>query len=135
MVIAAWKQAVEQQAEYDIEHRMRRADGVYRWFHVRGLPLRDAQGHITRWYLLHTDIDDRRRAEARLSGEKRLLELVAGGHPISKILETLCQFVETLAGCYCSVVMIDPIGERLDQCSGTKPPGQLHHISQRPARA
>ena len=115
-VIAAWKQALNT-GEYDIEHRMRRADGVYRWFHVRGLPLRDAQGHIARWYLLHTDIDDRRRAEARLSGEKRLLELVAGGHSISKILETLCQLVEVLAGgCYCSVVMINPIGGRLEKC-------------------
>src|SRR5262249_31931660 len=94
-----------------------RADGVYRWFHVRGEPLRDEAGQIVRWHLLHTDIDDRRRAEARLSGENRLLELVAGGHSISEILEELCHLVELFAGgCYCSVVVITPNGQRWDQC-------------------
>jgi PAS domain S-box-containing protein len=51
---------------YDSEHRYRRADGVYRWFQVRILPVRDADGKITRWYGLLTDIDDRKRAEDEL---------------------------------------------------------------------
>ena len=46
--------------------RIRRVDGVYRWLTMRGLPLRDRQGHIVRWYFLLTDIDDRRRAEEAL---------------------------------------------------------------------
>src|SRR5229473_2535248 len=46
---------------YDFEARLRRFDGVYRWFHVRGLPLRDANGRIFRWCSLLTDIDDRKR--------------------------------------------------------------------------
>ena len=115
MVIAAWKRAVDTGEPYDIEHRMRRADGIYRWFHVRGLPLRDAQGRVARWYVLQTDIDDRKRAEALLAGEKRLLEMVAGGHSMSEILEALCRLVEsTASGCYCSVVLVDPSGTRLE---------------------
>jgi PAS domain S-box-containing protein len=43
--------------------RVRRFDGVYRWLNMRGLPLRDRQGHIVRWYFLLTEIDDRKRAE------------------------------------------------------------------------
>ena len=78
-VIAAWKRAIDTGEPYEIEQRMRRADGIYRWFHVRGLPLRDAQDRVARWYVLETDIDDRKRAEALLAGEKRLLEMVAGG--------------------------------------------------------
>jgi PAS domain S-box-containing protein len=46
--------------------RTRRFDGVYRWFNMRGLPLRDREGHIVRWYFLLTEVDDRRRAEEAL---------------------------------------------------------------------
>jgi PAS domain S-box-containing protein len=53
-------------ASYDMEHRCRRADGVYRWFHNRALPVHDADGDTTGWYVLLTDIDDRKRAENEL---------------------------------------------------------------------
>jgi hypothetical protein len=42
-----------------------RADGVYRWFHVHGLPMRDAEGRIVRWFVLQTDLEDRKQAEVR----------------------------------------------------------------------
>jgi PAS domain S-box-containing protein len=132
VVIAAWKRAVDTGEPYDIEHRMRRADGIYRWFHARGLPLRDAQGRVARWYVLETDIDDRKRAEALLAGEKRLLEMVAGGQ---EILQALCQLVEsTASGCYCSVVLVDPSGTRLEHGGSTEPSSQLHHLNYRPTR-
>ena len=86
-VIAAWKRAVDTGEPFEIEQRLRRADGIYRWFHVRGLPLRDAQDRVARWYVLETDIDDRKRAEAMLTGEKRLLDMVAGGRSMPEILE------------------------------------------------
>jgi PAS domain S-box-containing protein len=114
-VLAAWRGSVETGLPCDIECRRRRADGVYRWFHMHGFPLRDTDGRIVLWYLLHTDVDDRRRAEALLAGEKRLLEMVAGGHSMSAILEALCHFVEsTASGCYCSVVLVDPSGTHLE---------------------
>jgi PAS domain S-box-containing protein len=55
---------------YEIAHRIRRFDGVYRWFQVRGRPLRDSSGSIVRWYVLLTDIDDLKRAEAELGALK-----------------------------------------------------------------
>ena len=64
---------------------------------------------------METDIDDRKRAEALLAGEKRLLEMVARGHSMSVILEALCRLVEnTASGCYCSVVLVDPSGTHLE---------------------
>ncbi len=63
-VIAAWKYSVENGTPYEMEHRLRRADGVYRWFESRGLPLRDSEGRVVRWHNLLTDIDDRKHAEA-----------------------------------------------------------------------
>ena len=73
--IAAWQHAVETGLPYEFEHRIRRGDGEYRWFQSRGLPLRDAEGRIVRWYNLLTDIDARKQSEERLRrSEAELLE-------------------------------------------------------------
>ncbi|OQW30021.1 MAG: hypothetical protein A4E19_10700 [Nitrospira sp. SG-bin1] len=63
----AWKKAVETGGEYDAETRFRRAvDGTYRWFRVRGAPVRDAEGRIQSWVGTCTDIHDRKETEAAL---------------------------------------------------------------------
>jgi formate hydrogenlyase transcriptional activator len=64
--IDAWKRAIETGQPFEFENRGRRADGVYRWFQARARPLRDAEGRIVRWYILATDIDDRKRSEGEL---------------------------------------------------------------------
>ena len=113
--IAMQREAHETGRAYNVESRHRRADSIYRWFNVLGLPLRNEDGRILRWFHLLVDIDDRKRAELLLEGEKRLLEVVAGGHSQSRILEELCRFVESTAdGCYCSVVLVDPTGTHLE---------------------
>lgn len=74
-VKAAWQHAVETGLPYEFEHRIRRADGEYRWFQSRGLPLRDAEGRIVRWYNLLTGIDARKQSEEKLRrSEADLLE-------------------------------------------------------------
>ena len=65
-VIAAYTHSVTTGLPYDIEHRCRRADGVYRWFQVRALALHDAGNDILGWYVLLTDIEDRKLAEEEL---------------------------------------------------------------------
>src|SRR6267143_298737 len=62
-VIDTWKRSIESGQPYVLELRQRRADGVYRWFQSRALAARDAEGRIAGWYMLLTDIDDRKRAE------------------------------------------------------------------------
>ena len=79
-VIEARKKSIETGQIYEVEHRCRRADGVYRWFQVRGLPVRDAENKITAWYLLLTDIDDRKHAEEEL---KRSEAFLAEGQRLS----------------------------------------------------
>jgi PAS domain-containing protein len=61
--------------------RIRRFDGVYRWFQVRGFPLRGSDGGIVRWYVLLTDIEDLKRTEAALSGSERNLSLMINAIP------------------------------------------------------
>jgi PAS domain S-box-containing protein len=53
----------------ELELRLRKGDGSYRWFLARFNPLRDEQGQITRWYYTGTDIEDRKQAENRLRQE------------------------------------------------------------------
>ena len=65
-VIDLWTRSVTTGEPFDVEHRVLRADGTYRWLHARGLPLRDVGGNIVRWYNLLTDIDERKRAEVEL---------------------------------------------------------------------
>jgi formate hydrogenlyase transcriptional activator len=61
--------SVANPAAYELEMRLRKCDGTYRWFLVRYNPLRDDQGQLIRWYLACTDIDDRRRSEDRMRNE------------------------------------------------------------------
>ena len=56
--------AAGEPCEYEL--RLRRADGAFRWFLIRTVPLRDEQGHIVKWYGTSTDIEDRKRAEDAL---------------------------------------------------------------------
>ena len=53
----------------EVELRLRRRDGTYRWFLARFNPLRDEHGQIMRWYVAATDIEDRKQAEDRLRSE------------------------------------------------------------------
>jgi formate hydrogenlyase transcriptional activator len=54
---------------YTWDLRLRKTDGTYRWFHAQFNPVQDDKGNISRWYVSHTDIDDRKRAEERLQQE------------------------------------------------------------------
>lgn len=113
--LAAWTGAVKTGHTYDVESRLRRADGAYRWFHTRGFALRDTQGCPVFWYILQTDIDDRKRAEALLAGEKQFLEMVAGGRSATETLQALCHLVESsISGSYCSVLLVDSSGTRFE---------------------
>jgi PAS domain S-box-containing protein len=59
----AWQQATRTGGRYDLECRLRQADGSYHWFLIRGLPLRNATGDITKWFGTCTNIDDQKRAQ------------------------------------------------------------------------
>jgi PAS domain S-box-containing protein len=74
---AQWQAAVEREGGFDCEYRVRRADGVYRWFHSRGAPQRDAVGHVVRWFGTCTDIDEARAATVALQEERDRIARIA----------------------------------------------------------
>jgi PAS domain S-box-containing protein len=65
-LVEEWKAALRGGKPLETEGRLRRADGEYRWFLIRAMPLRDATGKIVKWYGKSADIEDRKQAEARL---------------------------------------------------------------------
>ena len=73
-VLKAWHESVVNGTPYEQEQRHRGADGMYRWFLSRGVPLRDAEGRIVRWYGTNTDIEDRKRTEEQLERSTHLLQ-------------------------------------------------------------
>ncbi len=80
-VVDAWKRSIKTGEPYILELRQRRADGVYRWFQSRAVAARDAEGRITGWYMLLTDIDDRKRAEEALQSNEQSLRLIVDTIP------------------------------------------------------
>lgn len=60
---ARWHEATSSGQPYEIEYRLRGADGQYRWFLGRALPLRDSRGEISRWFGTCTDIHDQKQAQ------------------------------------------------------------------------
>jgi PAS domain S-box-containing protein len=74
-----WTDSVAERHAYDVEYRVRRRDGVYRWFKTRGVPIRDSKGGIVNWFGSCTDITDAKHTEealrhARLELEKKVAE-------------------------------------------------------------
>ncbi len=105
--VAAWTAAVAAGSPYEVEYRMLRADGEWRWTLARGLPVRDAAGEIERWFGTNTDIHERRTdSETRelLTRElshriKNIFTLVAGLlHLEAKSNPELSKTVGTVSG-------------------------------------
>jgi len=74
--VASQIEAHETGRAYNVESRHLRADGIYRWFNVRGFPLRDSQGNILRWFHLLIDIEDRKRGELLLRESERQFKTI-----------------------------------------------------------
>ena len=75
-IIEKWRSAVATGESFEIEARLRNADGEYRWFLVRAEPLRDERGTIVKWYGTSIDIEDRKRATDALGeGEEQWREV------------------------------------------------------------
>jgi PAS domain S-box-containing protein len=122
---------------FEIETRLRGTGGTYRWFLVRGNPLRDERAEVTRWYLASTDIDDRKKAEERLQQENvalreeidkaSMFEEIVGASPA---LEALLSRVAKVARSDSTVLITGETGTGKELIARA-----LHRRSRRSSRA
>src|SRR5258708_7773780 len=116
-MIDAYKRSIETGQPRDVETRSRRADGMYRWFHLRSRPQRDAEGRIVRWYNLVTDIDDRKRAEGEL--QKAFEEIAKSEAELRRITDAIPQVITVLGpdgkNLYANQAVLDYTGLTMEE--------------------
>ena len=100
--------------DFDFEHRLLMPNGVIKYVRVVGHPIPEQESGELEFVGAVTDITDRKRAEALLAGEKRLLEMVARGDSLAQILDSLCRLVEEQApDVLASILLMDSNGKQL----------------------
>jgi len=127
----AWQRATQFNERYSLECRLRRADGVYRWWLVRGEPMRGANGEILKWFGTCTDIEELKRAEVELLKSNYLLEQRVAERT-TELSESENQFRVLTQNLQSAVALINENGEftivnraflrifELDDCSTIK---------------
>ena len=80
-LVREWLALLEARKPGELETRIRRYDGEYRWFLIRVVPQLDAEGNVVRWFGSNTDIEDRKRAEKKLLEEERELRRITDAIP------------------------------------------------------
>ena len=105
-MIDKWQALLASGEPGEIETRLRRYDGEYRWFLFRAEPFRDELGNVVRWYGTNTDIENLKRTESLLAAEKRTLEMISSGARLADILENLCSTINVQAPNGISTVLL-----------------------------
>ena len=114
-----WRKLLASGEPGELEARLQRHDGVFRWFLFRVEPLRDETGAVVKWYGTAIDIEDRKQTESLRAAEKRTLELIADGASLKDILNHLCSSIDVqVSPSVTTVQLMDPDGERLWQTAG-----------------
>ncbi len=113
-VRAGWAAALAGGHTYEIENRLRRHDGAYRWFLDRAVPLTDEAGAITAWIGNATDIDARKTAEAAMADANAVLEQrVAERSAALDRIFRLSTDILTVAGFDGKFIAVSPAWERI----------------------
>ena len=113
-LLEEWNSIIASRRTGEVEARMRRHDGVYRWFRFQACPMpAAATAEGAGWCGMNIDIDDARRAEGKLAAERRLLELMATGAPVTETLEAACREIEALAPDSACSVLLTSEGEEV----------------------
>src|SRR5712672_3518260 len=80
-LVREWRALLDAPKPGELETRIRRYDGEYRWFLIRMVPQLDAEGNVVRWFGSNTDIEDRKRAEKKLLEDERELRRITDAIP------------------------------------------------------
>ena len=125
----AWEHATRTETAYELECRIRRADGEFRWHACRSLPVRDSEGQVVRWIGTATDIDDQKTLEFDLRRSQRqtaealsLLEVLHAESPVGfGFVDRDCRIVRINAAL--AAVYGTPVEERVGRTVAEAVPG------------
>src|SRR2546425_2593183 len=80
-LVQEWLAILDARKPGELETRIRRYDGVYRWFLIRVVPLLDEEGNVVKWFGSNTDIEDRKLAEEKLRQDEREFRQITDAIP------------------------------------------------------
>jgi formate hydrogenlyase transcriptional activator len=107
----------------ECEVRLRRSDGVFRWFLFRLEPLRDQTGEVIQWYGTAADIEDRMQTESLRAAEKRTLEMITDGASLKAVLTHLCNSIDVqVSPSVTSILLMERDGKHLVLTAGPRVP-------------
>ena len=123
-LLDTWRRILASGNPGEAEARVRRVDGEHRWFLIRVVPVRNDDGEVVAYCGTNTDIEDRKRAEACLAGENRVLGMLAHGDSLAAVLNDLCRTVEAVvADSFVSIMLLNRDENRLWYAArGSLPP-------------
>ncbi len=104
-----WRALIASGAGGEIEARLRRHDGAYRWFLIRVEPLQEESGEILRWYGTNTDIEDRKRTEEKLREDEREIRRITDAIP-----QTIAVLNPSGVPIYANQALLDYTGLTID---------------------
>src|SRR6266550_808027 len=104
-----WRSLLASGAGGEIEARLRRHDGDYRWFLIRVQPLQEESGEILRWYGTNTDIEDRKRTEEKLREDEREIRRITDAIP-----QTIAVLNPSGVPIYANQALLDYTGLTID---------------------
>jgi len=117
-----WRTCLAAGEPGEVEGRLRRCDGAYRWFLFRAEPLRDELGHVVKWYGTDTDIEDLKRAEERLRQDEKELRQI-----IDAIPQTVVVLGPDGRTLYANQAMLDYTGLTLEEVMAADFRARVYH--------
>jgi PAS domain S-box-containing protein len=116
------ERASRDRMEFALEHRLLMPDGSIKYLQVIGCPSTD-EARCSEFVGAVADITERKRSETLLTGEKRVLEMIATGIPLKEILNALCLIIEEhRQDTFASILLVNPDGVHLDVIAGPSLP-------------
>ena len=111
LVMARWQAAVQAGSIYEVESRLKRvSDGTWRWHLSRGVPVRDSQGRVVKWFGTSTDIDDQKNAAERARFLSAAGEILASSLDYEATLQHVARAAVPQFADWASVDLVGPDG-------------------------